>query len=77
MLRNSYFVLRHEDGVALGSICVGEPPRGGGRGAGRGHRRFLRAPLPGRRDNRRDYTLLYIWRGADGAASDSHRRDAI
>ena len=34
MPRNSYFVLRHEDGVALGSICAGEPPRGGGRGAG-------------------------------------------
>lgn len=41
MLRNSYFVLRHEDGVALGSICAGEPPRGGGRGASRGHRRSL------------------------------------
>ena len=60
MPRNSYFVLRHEDGVALGSICAGEPSRGGGRGAGRGHRRSLRVPLPGRRVNRRDYTLLYI-----------------
>ena len=33
MLRNSYYVLRHEDGVALGSICAVEPPRRGGRGA--------------------------------------------